>query len=73
MSITIELKNKKIFRLLDHDKNWFKLSVKMEELSTIFKAFSRSNMTGARILVDSQPVYTFKNVEIESCTLEFSE
>lgn len=73
MSIAIELKDKKTFLLLDHDKNWFKLSVKMEELSTIFKAFSRSNMTGARILVDSQPVYTFKNVEIESCTLEFGE
>ena len=71
MSIVLETKDGKKISLLDHNGLWIRLSVKMEELNSLFKSLSRDNMYKAKVLIDNQPTYEFGYVDLESCTLEF--
>lgn len=71
MSIVLETKDGKKISLLDYNGLWIRLSVKMEELNSLFKSLSRDNMYKAKVLIDSQPTYEFGYVDLESCTLEF--
>ena len=71
--ILLEFKNGTKRQLLDHDGLWVRLTVKMEELNTIFKLFSRENMLHSKVLMDDQISYTFKNIDINTCTLEFGD
>lgn len=71
MSIVLETKDGKKISLLDHNGLWIRLSVKMEELNSLFKSLSRDNMYKAKVLIDNQSIYEFGYVNLESCTLEF--
>lgn len=71
MSIVLETKDGKKISLLDHKGLWIRLSVKMEELNSLFKSLSMDNMYKAKVSIDSQPTYEFGYVDLESCTLEF--
>ena len=71
MSIVLETKDGKKISLLDHNGLWIRLSVKMEELNSLFKSLSRDNMYKAKVSIDNQLSYEFGYVDLESCTLEF--
>lgn len=71
MSIVLETKDGKKISLLDHRGLWIRLSVKMEEINSLFKSLSRDNMYKAKVSIDNQPMYEFGYVDLESCTLEF--
>lgn len=71
MSIVLETKDGKKISLLDHKGLWIRLSVKMEELNSLFKSLSRDNMYKSKVIIDNQLSYEFGYADLESCTLEF--
>lgn len=72
MSMYLETKNGKKINLLDYKGLWIKLIVKMEDINTLLETLTRDNMYGAKVVLDDNVLYTFKYVDLELLTLEFT-
>lgn len=72
MSMYLETKNGKKINLLDYKGLWIKLIVKMEDINTLLATLTRDNMYGAKVVLDDNVLYTFKYVDLELLTLEFT-
>lgn len=68
----LETKNGKKINLLDYKGLWIKLIVKIEDINTLLATLTRDNMYGAKVVLDDNVLYTFKYVDLELLTLEFT-